>query len=187
MAPHRLRPEITAVLGRLRGAIRRYVLLEGTAIVLVVLGVMFWFSLGLDWLYFLVQKEDLPYGVRAAVLIAAASLVACAGAVWLGARLFRTFRQKALAMVLERRFPELDDRLITAIEASEHPHEYSGLSEAMLARTVQEVGETTAHLLIGQVFDRRPLFRAALAALALAVSIVGFAVLFQDVFLTWFN
>jgi hypothetical protein len=163
------------------------VLLEGTAIVLVVLGVMFWFSLGLDWLYFFVQKEDLPYGVRAAVLIAAACLVACAGAVWLGARLFRTFRQKALAMVLERRFPELDDRLITAIEASEHPHEYSGLSEAMLARTVQEVGETTAHLQIGQVFDRRPLFRASLAALALAVSIVGFAVLFQDVFLTWFN
>ena len=43
------RAEVPAVLAELRRRIRRYVLLEGSALVAVVLGIVFWLSLGLDY------------------------------------------------------------------------------------------------------------------------------------------
>ena len=43
------RADVPAVLIELRRRIRRYVLLEGSALVVAVLGVVFWISLGLDY------------------------------------------------------------------------------------------------------------------------------------------
>ena len=40
----KLRPELQSVLATLRGRIRRYVFLEGAALILAVLGGLFWFS-----------------------------------------------------------------------------------------------------------------------------------------------
>lgn len=188
MSERPLPTEITNLLTRLRARIQRYVLLEGVASLLVVLSCLFWFSLGLDWSYFWMQRADLPRWVRFLVEVAGISLCLSLFFVWIAIRLFRGFRQRALALVLERRFPELNDRLITAIELGERDsHQQPMLSQTMLARTVEEAREAASSLDLQSVFDKRPLMRAGVSATCLIISVIVFGICFTDIFQIWFR
>lgn len=180
--------ELTDLLARLRSRIQRYVLLEGFASVLVVLGILFWLSLALDWSYFRFQRAELPRWVRFAVELAGFCVCLALFVGWVAIRTWRQFRQRALALVLERRFPELNDRLITAIElGGENSPSQPVLTEALLQRTIDEVRAASSHLDLGAVFDKRPLLRAGISASCLMVSVIAFAVCFGDVFGLWFR
>ena len=188
MPDNKLPPELSDLLARLRSDIQRYVLLEGTASVLVVLGILFWLSLGLDWSYFFLQRAELPRWIRFTIEVAGICTCLVLFAGWVGLRWLRHFRQRALAMVLERRFPELNDRLITAIELTEgHQAPQAVLTQAMLARTIDEAREASRHLDLRTVFDKRPLLRASISASCLLVSVLAFAICFSDVFGLWFR
>ncbi|MCH7688877.1 MAG: hypothetical protein IH899_19705, partial [Planctomycetes bacterium] len=169
------RKEILAVLGRLRSKIRGYVLAEGTALVLIVLGSLFWLSLGLDWFCFWVSRLELPKAVRIVFDLLALILVSAGCVLWIVQRFAHVMRPKALALVLERRFPHLDDRLITSVEIEESTTgRESALTESMLRRTVDDVTQAAEGLDVGDVFDKLPLRRAILGAAALMISITGF-------------
>lgn len=172
-----LPPEAATVLDRLRSRIRSYVLFEGTALVVVLLGALFWGSFVVDWCYFQLSRLELPRWFRAAVLVAGIGLLAAGVVSWIALRLFRAFRTKALALVLERRFPELDDRLITAVEAAEGAETTdSPITSAMLRHTIVEAARTASGLDLGSVFDRKPLRRAIITASVLVASVFGLAV-----------
>ncbi|MBI3866633.1 MAG: hypothetical protein HY290_32525 [Planctomycetia bacterium] len=175
------RPEVPGVLHELRRRIRRYVVLEGSALVLAVVGSAFWVSLAVDyWL------EPAAGARRALLLLAAAAMVAMF--VWnLGLRLARSFRARALALVLERRFPQLNDRLITAVELAESRTPPTGLTAAMLARAADEASELSRKLELREVFNLRPLARAIGLAALLLVSVAGFRLAQAEVFTTWFR
>src|SRR5262245_16994871 len=120
-----VRPEVLDVLARLRSRIRRYVALEGSALVLVVLGVAFWISLGADyWL-------ELSPGVRRLFLFAAIVATGIALFRSLLVRLGRKLDYRSLALVLERRFPGLNDRLITTVELAGADRDRPELTRAM--------------------------------------------------------
>ncbi len=172
-----LPPEAVSVLDRLRARIRSYVLFEGIALVVVLLGALFWGSFVVDWCYFQMSRLELPRWFRAAVLVGGIGLLAAGIVSWIALRLFRAFRTKALALVLERRFPELDDRLITAVEAAEGGEaSNSPVTSAMLRHTIVEAARTASGLDLGSVFDRKPLRRAVITASVLVASILGLAV-----------
>ena len=109
---------VTDPLQRLRGTIRSYVSIEGLAVLLIYLALWFWIGLALDYGFFKLfgvdWVQELPWGFRAGVLtILVAGLLAVV-ALKVLLRLGREFRDAALALVLERRFPKvLGDRLIT--------------------------------------------------------------------------
>ena len=189
MPENKLPSELTDLLARLRSRIQRYVLLEGTASILVVMGLLFWLSLGLDWSYFFLQRAELPRWIRFTVEVAAICTVLMLFGGWIALRWIRHFRQRALALILERRFPELNDRLITAIELTDGQQDVARplLTQAMLARTIEEVREASTHLDLGTVFDKRPLMRAGISASCLMVSVLAFAICFSDVFGLWFR
>ncbi len=177
MPSNPLPPEAVSVLDRLRSRIRSYVLFEGIALVVVVLGALFWGSFLVDWGYFQLSRLELPRWFRATVLVGGICLIAAGVVSWIGLRLFRAFRTKALALVLERRFPELDDRLISAVEAAEsHERDASPITSAMLRQTIVEAARTASGLDLGSVFDRKPLRRAVVTASVLVASILGLAV-----------
>lgn len=183
-----LRSEIAAALEGLRSRIRRYVLLEGVAAVLALLGVLFWLSFTADVAWFQLSKLELPLWFRWGFTTLAFGLCAAALTSWLLFRWLRSFRERALALVLERRFPELDDRLVTAVElGSALESDRTGLRGAMLERTVAEAARTVARLDVSQVFDSRPLRRAVLAAVVLVTSIGGFGVANAAALRRWFD
>ena len=186
-----LRPAITDLLRQLKRRIRSYVLMEGTALVLIVLLSAFWLTLGIDWAYFHLTGLELPVWFRESVGLAALLFAALGALFWIGLRLVRRFRARALALVLERRFPEIGSRLITAVEAAEargfqdSRHRDSQLTAAMLERTVDEAVRLSASLPIESVFDRAPLRRALTAASVLLISIGVLAVIEPRAMARW--
>src|ERR1700685_3197621 len=105
--PRGKRPSINAVLSQLRRRIRGYVLLEGIALLCVVCGALFWLTLAIDWAYFRASALELPLWLREAASISSIVVVAAGVIFWIVLRYFARFRARALALVLERRFPQL--------------------------------------------------------------------------------
>ncbi len=177
--------EITDLLNRLRKKIRSYILLEGTARLLAVSGLIFWISFIIDWAYFQLSHFELPVWFRVSYLLISLSALITFGCSLILFRLMKKMRRNALALVLEKRFPELDDRLATAIELHETNEPQNALTRAMLDRTVQEVTRSSQQLPLEDVFDKRPLKRAFLCALMLLISIISLAVMNQPAMARW--
>lgn len=164
-------------LQRLRGWIRTYVTLEGAAVLALYLALWFWIGLGLDYGIFWLVGWDwvqiLSWDVRAGILgvLVAGLLALVTLKVFL--RLFREFREPALALVLERRFPkELGDRLITAIELADPAiaAKYD-FSQPMIDATVRDAVEQVDRLPVKQVFDWKRLKRLGLLLLFFVVGV----------------
>lgn len=184
----RIRPEIQAALGKLRARIRLYVLTEGVALVLVVLAVLFWLSLGIDSVWFWFSRLELPGWFRIGFDVLAVGLIAFMLVTWVALRFWRKYRTKALALVLERRFPQLNDRLITAVELdTSTTGRESELTQAMLQRTVDDVSRETAAMDVGRVFESSPLRNALIGATVLIGTIVGFGVFNSDAMARWYK
>ncbi|QDT90722.1 hypothetical protein [Gimesia algae] len=177
--------EITDLLNRLRGKIRKYILLEGAAKLFAVVGMIFWISFVVDWGYFQLSHFELPVWFRASFVLLSLSTILVLAATFILFRLMTKMRKKALALVLERRFPELNDRLATAIELHESNEPQNALTRAMLERTVKDVAQGSSQLPLEDVFDKRPLRRAFFGALILSVSILILAVVNQPAMARW--
>lgn len=172
-----LRPEIRDLLAQLKKRIRTYVLIEGLALLAVIAGSLFWLTFLADWTYFQATGLELPIWFREAVGIAGLALLAAGALVWIVLRIFARFRARALALVLERRFPSLGMRLITAVEIGEsRTGRESKLTAAMIERAIDEAVRLCAALPLESVFDRVPLRRALAVGTFLLLSIAGLAV-----------
>jgi len=153
------------VLVGLRRRIRRYVLIEGIALTICVLGTLFWASLFLEWGYFRVSNFEPPVFLRGMILLAGIALTIGTAGVWVISRLMRNMHLRSLAMVLERRFPELDDRLILAVESSESTEEAgTRMNRILTDRAINEAVDLLPGLRLGDVFDSLPLRRPAVRA-----------------------
>src|SRR5262245_45672418 len=108
-------------LDRLRGIIRRYVVIEGVLATLIFLGTWFTLALLLDYVVFKTFTwdwvQDGSWWFRFLGLVAALLVLAGILVFRIVRRLTTEFSYSALALVLERRYPKvLGDRLITAVE-----------------------------------------------------------------------
>ncbi|CAK9061811.1 Uncharacterized protein SCF082_LOCUS32320, partial [Durusdinium trenchii] len=84
----------------------------------------------------------------------------------------RGMRATSLALLLERQFPQLDDRLITAIElGSSSASSAPPLYQSMLSRTVGEASQMMESLDLSRLFDFAPLRQAVVAAVVMLVSV----------------
>jgi hypothetical protein len=88
-------------------------------------------------------------------------------------RLLYDFRDDAIALVLERRFPkELGDRLITAVEMAD-PRKGAryGYSQVMIEQTIHDAAERVEQVPVREVFDWRRLYGQGLLVGALTVGL----------------
>ncbi len=172
-----IRPAIRATLDGLRRRIRRYVWLQGLGVAVAWLGAAFWLSLALDWFF------EPSAGVRAAVLVA--TLAGLVTLFWLLVvrRATVPLSYSNLAMLLERRFPEFRDSLLTAVDLAGgadddcNPH--------LLAETCSEAERPIGQVRLSQVFHPAPLRRGLLAAAVFVVSIAGFIQASPDLAAVW--
>ncbi len=170
---------IRGVLAGVRRRIRAYVWGEGLAIVIAVVGLMFWLGLAADWLFE-------PSVKTRQMAIAAAVVVALVVAYrYLLRRAFVPISDGAAALLLERRFPQLNEQLITAVEAANSPERAAEFHPEFLGNTTQMANEAVTSLPVGELFDRRPLFRAIGLASALVLSVIVFAIGSRDTFGFW--
>src|SRR5437870_1999049 len=122
--PTALDPRVSHPLDRLRGIIRRYVLIEGTLSAVLFLACAFALALLLDFGLFRVAVWDwvldAPWTLRLIALVIGVGLFIGLVTARIVRRLTKELSYPALALVLERRYPKLlGDRLITAVELAD--------------------------------------------------------------------
>ena len=100
-------PAARALLGHLRYRLRRYVWLEGFAAAIAWLGVAFWATLAADWFF------EPPPPVRAVMLAAMVAGLMLVLFRKIACRTFVPITDANAALILERRFPQLNDSLLT--------------------------------------------------------------------------
>jgi hypothetical protein len=181
------RSKVRHPLAALRGYIRSYVTLEGVAFFLIFLFVWFWIGLLLD--YVVLHKllgvdyvRWLPFsGVagkifRIGILGGLLAWLVTKLIFMVVVRLFRDFSDSAMALLLERRYPEeLGDRLITAVELSDpEKAAMQGYSADMVEETIQEASQRVKQLPVRGVFDWGRLFVRGLVILCLGL--FGYAI-----------
>jgi hypothetical protein len=202
-----LAPAVETRLGMLRLCVRLYIWLEGCAAAVAWLGLAFWLTLAADWFF------EPPPTVRVVVLAAVAVVLAAVVIRLIGRRIFVRITDANAAMVLERRFPHLNDSLLTAValggdfrsagvspafgQAGGTPallRTFGGAGETpalldldreMLAQTCREAAERIGQVDVLRVFNPRPLYLHGSAAALLTISVAFFAILFATEFGVW--
>ena len=174
-----LAPVARTTLARLRRRIRAYAWLQGLSLVVASLGLVFWGSLLLDWFF------EPPREVRAMLLWSGVLVLVGLFIHFIGRRAFARLSNANMAMLLERRFPQFNDSLLTAVDLAGEASNTVGFHPDMLARTSREAAKQMATIRLGDVFDRAPLRRSVFAALAMVASVVAFAVFLPESFGVW--
>ena len=174
-----LQPEVGRKLRRLRAALRARLAAEALAWMTLALVALVFVTLAFDYLL----RMDRPQrGIVMAVALAAVGWVA-----WrrLIAPLLAPMRWEDLALLVERRYVQLDDRLISAIQFA-RPGAAAGASGAMVARVVREANEIALSLQFGRIVERRELLRAVAAAGCAAALLAGFCLWQGELMGLWF-
>jgi hypothetical protein len=170
-------PEITALLAALRRRIRAYVWLQGLGLAVFTLGLMFWASLALDWLF----EPQRP--VRVALLAAAGLTLAVVLFELIGRRAFVPLSDSNMALLLERRYAAFRDALLTTVELA--PRAIHADARRMLAQTSREAERQLGTVRLAEVFNPWPLRRALAGAVLAAATVATFATLFPQATGVW--
>ena len=172
-------PGIVHPLDQLRGYIRRFVFLDGLLAAVLFLVAWFWVGLALDFGLFKLSGfdwvQDAPRGLRVVALIALAAMLVAIVTTWVVLRLTRDFSYPSLALVLEKRYPQvLGDRLITAVELADVDRQARvGYSPQMIERTIAEAREAVGRVPVREVFKWRRLWRKLLLAVVVTVALTA--------------
>jgi hypothetical protein len=175
--PKSVRHALNAVRRRLRA----YVFGEGLSLVVLLFGAAFWLGLLLDWWF------EPSAAVRRAslVMLLVAGLYVCYR--YVIRRAFVPISDVSAALLLERRFPQLADHVLTAVHFAAAPGRAAAYHPDLIARTRKEAAVAIQTIHGGQVFRRGPLIFAAATAAGTCLSIALFALLASDAFGFWLN
>jgi len=172
---------------RLRLLVRLYSVAEGIAAVAIVAGVGFWFGLAVDWLF-----EPRP-AVRVAMGAAVGAAALIAAWRYIGRRLLAPLPADSLALLIERQYPNLDEGLVTTVEAAKvsnwdsldqelHGREFN---RTLLNAAGRRIAAAITGVRLRRLFDMRPLARKASLALLLLTAIAVFALVEREAFGFW--
>lgn len=175
ISPIQLPPSVSRLLAAVRSRLKRYSVMSGLLLILSVSVGVFWITSGIDSGWFALQRLELPVGIRSIVLVG----ILCAG-IWLLVQrvlrpLFRPTRDTELALVLERKFPAFQDRLMTTVEGTSGYPDGGSLVDGMLQRTVDQTADIAQSVTVDEVFDLQPLRKSGWIAGLLALSVAGSA------------
>jgi hypothetical protein len=178
---HDVPPAIEQKLAQVRRGIRTYVWLEGLAAIVVTIAAAFWVGMLLDWMF-----EPSPQ-VRIATMIGVGIVGLWVAYRQLLRRAFVSLPDASLAVLLERRFPQLKDQLLTSVDLATGDDHSAVYHPEMVTRTRSAAAAAVAQVNSSDVFRRGPLAKWILAAVVLAVSIPIFAFAARDAFGFWLD
>jgi hypothetical protein len=167
--------EIRRLLAGLRWRIRGYVWLQGLALAAAWIGATFWCALALDYLPVLAGAGEMPRAARSVLLCIIAGVMGWILYRWVLRRTFVSLADRSMAVLLERRYREFSDGLITSVEMADR-RDSSGLNRVLLAATQKEALGRVPHVRTSRVFNLRPLALSVTAAAALLATIGAFHV-----------
>jgi hypothetical protein len=170
---------IQELLAGLRRKIRSYVWLHGIGLAVAWLAASFWITLALDWMI------EPPPAFRALVLVVVAAVLMWLVYRYILARAFVPMGDTSMAVLLERRYDEFNDSLLTTVELAGKPAHAAAFNPEMLDWTTAEALGHTRRVRLNELLQNAPLMRAVFAAIVLSLSVAAFAVAAPDAFEIW--
>ncbi|MCO6047924.1 hypothetical protein NG895_28805 [Aeoliella sp. ICT_H6.2] len=160
---------ISDLLSDVRQRIRTFVWAEAVLLALVLVGVVFWGGLLLDWMF------EPPPQVRLAVhLLLVASVLGIL--IWWGLRRWMVgLSDRSLALLIERKHPELQDALSVAVDLHESPADAANVHPELAARTIREAAHAARSLNTENLLNQLRINRFALLVGGLAISVIALA------------
>ncbi len=162
-------------------------MVSGLLFVVCCAAVVFWTTTTLDAGWFQLQKLELPVGLRAILL---AVLLPC-GLLLLVTRVIypmvRRLRDSDIALLVERRFPQFQDRLITSVETSRWIPDEGPLVKPMLERSLREADALAGKVAAEDVFDTSSLKRLGLMSGGLMLSVAFFGIVSPQSLTRWWS
>ena len=144
-SPVEVAPSIESLLSGLRRRIRSYVWIQGVALAVAWLGLAFWITLALDW------SIEPPPLFRALVLVAVGAVLLWIVYHYILARVFVPLADKSMAVLLERRYRDFGESLITTVELAERPHHAAPFNRDMLTNTTAEALQHTRQVRLDEI------------------------------------
>lgn len=168
---------VTRRLSAIRGSIRRLFALDGLSRLALTIGAFICLTFALDWLFWL------PRGVRIFFLVAGLAVIG-----WILVRrlfypLSRRISDDDLALFVERTYPQINDRLISAIQLSRAPsrvpdlgaHETAYNSPELVDALVDDAVKSTESLDFGRAVVGRYVGKLAFWGFTVVALLAGAA------------
>jgi hypothetical protein len=171
-----LSPAIHGVLSRLRARIRWLVLLEGIATAVAWLLLTFWVALAIDYLPVRFGFSELTRTSRIVILVLVSALIASVLYRLVLRRVFVRMKDGSMAMLIERKYPQFGDSLLTTVSRTESQPTDIPVDESMQERTRLEAESHLQDIEFSAIVNSRPLRRSLIFAGLLLVSIVALAI-----------
>lgn len=157
-----LSPSVRELLRKVRFRLRRDAVASGLLAAICFCVLTFWITTTLDVSWFRLQRLELPVGLRSILLA-----MLLPALIWfLAARvlfpLFRRIGDLDIALLLERRFPQFQDRLITSVESSRGIPVDGPMARPMLERSASEAEQLSQSVAAGDVFNASVLRRLSM-------------------------
>ena len=172
-------PEVASVLGRIKRRIRTLVVVEGLAVALIWLVVMFWISLALDYLPVRFGLDELSRTSRIVLLVVTGAAVAWL--IWhlILKRAFASLKDTSIALLVERKYPEFNESLLTTVErVHRSPKETSPEADAsLLKKAADQANSLCKKIALPEVLNHRHIYRMLKFAGVGLLSLVLFAVI----------
>lgn len=187
-APMKLDAAIHQRLGRLRLTLRLAALFQGASRVLVLLALAVVASLAVDYGSYLVTLQHMTVAQR--LLVALIALGVLGAAAW--KRMVKPALVKItpedLVLIVERRYPELSDRLISALQLSQMAQpERMGISAELLGLLMQQANQAARALSFGAVLRKDAILKSAGWVAAAVLALAGLGAWRSDLFSLWFQ
>ena len=159
-----LSPSVRELLRKVRFRLRRDAVAGGMLAAICLCLLTFWVTTTLDVSWFRLQRLELPVGLRSILLA-----MLLPALIWfLAARvffpLFRRVGDLDIALLLERKFPQFQDRLITSVESSRGIPVDGPMARPMLERSASEAEQLSRSVAAEEVFDAAVLRRLSMWA-----------------------
>ncbi len=157
------------------GGFGAYVVIEGLSVAVIWICLTFWAGLALDYLPVLLGADELPRGARAIVLSAIAVVLGVILYRWILRRVFVRMADRSMAILLERRYRQFRDSLITSVELNGGAAVADTYSLKMLAETEDDALQNLSRVRLRSIFDARPLLFSLVGAIFLVATIGAIA------------
>lgn len=137
--------------------------------VVVLLGLIFWGGLALDWMF--EPQPQVRLVIHALIVVAMAATL-----VWWGLRRWLVaLSDRSLALLVERKYPQVDDAFSVAVDLHKSQLSDDQVHPELASRTLHEAGQIARSLDTEDLLNQIRLNRFALLAGGLALSIIGLA------------
>lgn len=170
-----IKHQVHQLLEKLRAKIRHYAWYQGSALVVTWIAAFFLLYVALDYLPAKLGGDELPHVSRLILLsgLLIGSLLVLYR--WTFRRIWARISDRSAALLVERSYPRLQDRLMTVVELDGSESE---LGDQMLQVTRAGLVPQLAEIQLDPIFNFDPLRRAVLAMsviVAMVIVLFGFA------------